>query len=453
MKRIDDPGHPIKTGRRVRFQKGAKAAGALAVSLCMLCAPSVSAAATGTSDDKDTPTPTPETTSVGFFEYTSNVTDAVSFMFRLSGGEIVLDTLKMAMDPLSATVLAEDAGEPSASPGSGGTKTEKKDAGLVPGVHSKKVEEIQERLMELDYMEPDEPTDFYGPQTEYSLQLFQREHDLQVDGIAGAATLELLNSEEAKPYTVRLEARGTDVEGLQERLAELRYFSGRPTGYFGTETDKAVRAFQKRNDLFVDGKVGIMTREALYSTSVKAAPEPQPTVNSSSGNSSSGSSSSGSSSSGSSSSGSSSSGGSSSGSSSSGGSSQSSGSSTTRIPNGNKVSALISVANSNLGKPYVRGGKGPNTFDCSGFVYYCLKSIGVKIGYMTSYGWAGCSYPRVNSMSQLKAGDIICFRGHVAIYIGGGTMIDASSSNGKIVKRSCTGSWSRRNFICGRRVL
>jgi cell wall-associated NlpC family hydrolase len=41
----------------------------------------------------------------------------------------------------------------------------------------------------------------------------------------------------------------------------------------------------------------------------------------------------------------------------------------------------------------------------------------------------------------------------VAIYIGGGTMIDASSSNGKIVKRSCTGSWSRRNFICGRRVL
>ncbi|NLT17004.1 MAG: peptidoglycan-binding protein, partial [Clostridiales bacterium] len=279
MKRIDDPGHPIKTGRRARYHKGARAAGALAVSLCMLCAPAVSAAATGTSDDKDTPTPTPETTSVGFFEYTSDVTDAVSFMFRLSGGEIVLDTLKMAMDPLSTTVLAEDADDPSASPGSEETKTEKKDAGLVPGVHSKKVEEIQERLMELDYMEPDEPTDFYGPQTEYSLQLFQREHDLQVDGIAGAATLKLLNSEEAKPYTVRLEARGTDVEGLQERLAELRYFSGRPTGYFGTETDKAVRAFQKRNDLFVDGKVGIMTREALYSTSAKAAPEPQPTVN------------------------------------------------------------------------------------------------------------------------------------------------------------------------------
>ena len=439
MKMLDDSRHSIKntvTGRRALLNKGARAAGALAVSLCMLAGPAVSAASPDTSGDKGTPTPTPtpETSAVGFFEYSSSVTDAVSFMIKLSGGEIVLDTLKMAMDPLSTSVLSSEDDEKDATTSSDpdGTKTKKEDAGLVPGVHSEKVVDLQTRLMELDYMEPDEPTDFYGPQTDYSMQLFQRQHDLQVDGIAGDSTVKLLNSDEAKPYTVMLEAQGTDVKGLQERLAELRYFYGSPTGYYGTETESAVKAFQKRNDLFVDGKVGSMTREAMYSTSVKAAPEPEPTSNSGSSGSSSG--------------------GSSSGGSSSGGS-HSSGSSTSRIPNATSVSSLISFAGSQLGKPYVRGGKGPDTFDCSGLVYYCLKSIGVNIGYMTSGGWAGSSYPRVNSISELKAGDIICFRGHVAIYIGGGTMIDASSSNGKVVRRSCTGSWSRRNFICGRRVL
>ena len=40
-----------------------------------------------------------------------------------------------------------------------------------------------------------------------------------------------------------------------------------------------------------------------------------------------------------------------------------------------------------------------------------------------------------------------------SIYIGGGTMIDASSSNGKVVKRSCTTAYWTRNFVCARRVF
>jgi cell wall-associated NlpC family hydrolase len=72
---------------------------------------------------------------------------------------------------------------------------------------------------------------------------------------------------------------------------------------------------------------------------------------------------------------------------------------------------------------------------------------------MTSGTWAKSSYDRVDSISDLKRGDIICFKGHVAIYMGDGKMIHASSSADKVVIGNATSSWSKRNFICGRRVV
>ena len=100
---------------------------------------------------------------------------------------------------------------------------------------------------------------------------------------------------------------------------------------------------------------------------------------------------------------------------------------------------LIKIAESKLGCKYVRGAKGPNSFDCSGFVYWCLNQAGVRQSYMTSIIWRSCSkYKRINSMSALKRGDILVFRGesmstgHVGIYLGDGKMIDASSSQGQV---------------------
>ena len=96
-----------------------------------------------------------------------------------------------------------------------------------------------------------------------------------------------------------------------------------------------------------------------------------------------------------------------------------------------------------MGCPYVRGGKGPNSFDCSGFVYWCLKQAGVNVSYMTSVRWRTCSkFTRVTDMSELKRGDVLVFSGssestgHVGIYMGGGKMIDAGSSSGCVVIRS-----------------
>ena len=114
---------------------------------------------------------------------------------------------------------------------------------------------------------------------------------------------------------------------------------------------------------------------------------------------------------------------------------------------------LISIASSKLGCPYVYGAKGPNSFDCSGFVYWCLNQAGVRQSYITSSGWRSVGkYTKVTSFNNLQAGDIIVVSGHVGIVAGGGTVIDASSSNGKVVHRSLS-SWWRNNFICGWRIF
>jgi cell wall-associated NlpC family hydrolase len=107
-----------------------------------------------------------------------------------------------------------------------------------------------------------------------------------------------------------------------------------------------------------------------------------------------------------------------------------------------------------MGCPYVRGAKGPSKFDCSGFVYWCLNNAGVKQGYMTSFGWRSCSkYQRINSRKSVKAGDILVFKGHVAIAISNDMMIDAASSKGKIVKRTSYGTYWDTRWICAYRIF
>ena len=51
-----------------------------------------------------------------------------------------------------------------------------------------------------------------------------------------------------------------------------------------------------------------------------------------------------------------------------------------------------------------------------------------------------------------RQGDIIVVSGHVGIVAGGGKVVDASSSNGRVVERALS-SWWRNNFICGWRIF
>ena len=118
------------------------------------------------------------------------------------------------------------------------------------------------------------------------------------------------------------------------------------------------------------------------------------------------------------------------------------------------VQALMEEAARYLGYPYVWSGSSPSTsFDCSGFVYWCLNQAGVRQSYMTSSGWRNAGrYTKITNFNDIQAGDIVVVNGHVGIAAGGGTVIDASSSNGPVVHRSLS-QWWRSNFICAWRIF
>lgn len=90
--------------------------------------------------------------------------------------------------------------------------------------------------------------------------------------------------------------------------------------------------------------------------------------------------------------------------------------------------SVVDRAYSKLGCPYKYGAVGPNSFDCSGFVSFCLTGQYKRIG--TSGTFAG--WPRV---SNPQPGDICVKPGHVGIYIGNGKMIHAPHT-GDVVKIS-----------------
>ena len=117
------------------------------------------------------------------------------------------------------------------------------------------------------------------------------------------------------------------------------------------------------------------------------------------------------------------------------------------------VANLLAIARSKVGCPYVWGSKGPNSFDCSGFVNYVLNQAGVQQSYITSAGWRNVGkYTRIGSYNELRAGDIIVVNGHVGFISTGGYIIDASSSNGRVIERSL-GSWWANHFIVGWRIF
>ena len=96
---------------------------------------------------------------------------------------------------------------------------------------------------------------------------------------------------------------------------------------------------------------------------------------------------------------------------------------------------IIKVAKSKLGCPYVSGAAGPNAFDCSGFVAYCMHRVGIKLtrGSAASYYKAGYNVGR--NMKKAQKGDIILYYrgggiGHCAIYIGNGNVIHATCHGG-----------------------
>lgn len=312
---------------------------------------------------------------------------------------------------------------------------------LSYGEKSEVVLACQQRLKELGYLTTT-PDGAYGEDTVIAVKQFQARNDQVVDGYLGPSTRMVLNSSEAKPNGMMLGEQGDSVTRVQQLLSKYGYLnSGNVTGYYGEITERAVKNFQSRNGLSADGKVGMQTMAKLTGDDVRR-PAAGSTGGSTGGNT-----------------------GGSTGGNTGGSTGGNTGGNTggaaqptptpnpPKIPSGGGVSTLISVASSKIGSPYVWGAKGPNSFDCSGFVYWCLNQAGVSQSYLTSSGWRNPGrYTKITNFNSIQAGDIVVVKGHVGIAAGGGTVIDASSSNGRVVHRSLS-QWWANNFICAWRIF
>lgn len=178
-----------------------------------------------------------------------------------------------------------------AKPNSGTTATPKPaslaNGSLKLGSKGSAVYSLQQRLKYLGYYSGSLDGDF-GTSTENAVKAFQRRNGLTVDGKVGEETLAVMNSSNAvraaganatatpKPMTtassLSVGSTGTAVQNVQRRLKELGYYDGTIDGDFGENTEAAVKAFQKRNGLTADGKVGAMTLAMLNNSSaVRAA--------------------------------------------------------------------------------------------------------------------------------------------------------------------------------------
>lgn len=116
--------------------------------------------------------------------------------------------------------------------------------------------------------------------------------------------------------------------------------------------------------------------------------------------------------------------------------------STNNVPTSGAAGKAVAFVYAQLGCPYVWGGTGPCSagFDCSGLVQAAWAAAGVSIPRDTYSQWA--ALPHV-SMSDLQPGDLIMFNGigHVAMYVGGGYIIDAPRTGLNVQKIPLSTSW------------
>lgn len=104
--------------------------------------------------------------------------------------------------------------------------------------------------------------------------------------------------------------------------------------------------------------------------------------------------------------------------------------------------AIVAEAYKYLGVPYVWGGQSSSGVDCSGLVLLAHRAIGVNLyHYSGSQGSGG----RAVSRAEALPGDVVCYSGHVGIYLGNGMMIHAPQTGDVVRVVSVYGSpWFRR---------
>jgi peptidoglycan DL-endopeptidase LytE len=276
---------------------------------------------------------------------------------------------------------------------------------LSRGMSNSYVEQLQDILKNKGYYSSS-VDGIYGPITHEAVRKFQREAGIQVDGIAGPQTFSKLNSGNSSASSssnnssssntvLRQGSRGQSVSSLQRQLTDLGYNTNGVDGIYGSNTARAVRDFQRSNNLSVDGIAGSQTFGAL-NDSPRSNGSSGSTKSSSSNNSSS--------------------------------SDSKKTSQTSSSSSSSSASAMISTAKNQIGTPYKWGGTTTSGFDCSGFLNYVFAQHGQSLPRTVSAIWdAG------TSVSNPSPGDIVFFEtytsgpSHAGMYLGNNQYIHAGS--------------------------
>lgn len=126
--------------------------------------------------------------------------------------------------------------------------------------------------------------------------------------------------------------------------------------------------------------------------------------------------------------------------------------------NSTSVQAVLNLAYSKQGCPYVWGAEGPNSFDCSGFTQYIYRNAVGKSIPRTSK--AQSNYGQTVSKANLQPGDLVFFTtngsgsvSHVGIYVGGGNMIHSPSTGKTVRVTSINSAYYTARFVTAKRIL
>ena len=121
-----------------------------------------------------------------------------------------------------------------------------------------------------------------------------------------------------------------------------------------------------------------------------------------------------------------------------------------------KGEEVVNYAKTLLGKAYVYGGVGPNSFDCSGFTQYVYSKFGVNLSHSAS---AQANIGTTVSKANLQLGDMVFFSqggssiGHVGIFVGNNSFIHAANPQKGVVITSLSDGYYTKNYKTAKRVL
>jgi cell wall-associated NlpC family hydrolase len=109
-----------------------------------------------------------------------------------------------------------------------------------------------------------------------------------------------------------------------------------------------------------------------------------------------------------------------------------------------------------VGKRYVLGGNGPDTWDCSALIQQAYLQAGVRLPRLASQQrFAGTEVP----IDQLVPGDLLYYqdgpsprRGHISMYAGNGLVVEAANPRRGVRIRTLHEAWYRDRFVAAIRI-